>query len=69
MSDSVSLRWRSRYLVAEADGQLVERHGVGAVSSEENLQLDGLVHMETRRLEPGLTLDCRKTGEQLLEPF
>lgn len=38
------------------------------VGSEEDLQLDGLVHMETGRLEPGLTLDCsqkKKWAEQI----
>lgn len=45
------------HLVAEADGELAEWHGVRTVSSEEHLQLDGLVHMEAGRLEPGFALD------------
>lgn len=45
------------YLVTEADGQLVEGHGVRTVGSEEHLQLDGLVHVEAGSVEPGLTLD------------
>lgn len=30
-----------------------------AVGPEEDLQLDGLVHVETDRLELGFALDCR----------
>lgn len=47
------------YLVTEADRQLVEPDRMRAVSSDKNLELDRLVHMETGRLEPGLTLDWR----------
>lgn len=55
------------YLVAEADGQLVERYRMRTVGSEEHLELDRLVHMETGRLELGLTLDWSQTGKQSLK--
>lgn len=48
------------HLVTEADGQLADGKGMRAVGSEENLQLDGLVHVEAGRLELGFTLDCRR---------
>ena len=58
---------RKEYLVTEAHGQLVEGHGVRTVGSEENLELDELVNMETGRLELGLTLNWsqreRERGE------
>lgn len=46
-----------QYLVAKANSQLAEGHRVGTVGSEKHLQLDGLVNMETGRLELCLTLD------------
>lgn len=48
------------HLVTEADSQLADRHRMRGVSSEEDLQLDGLVHVETGRLELGFALDCRR---------
>ncbi len=57
------------YLVTEADCQLVERYGMRTVSSQVNLQLDGLVHMETGRLELGLALDWSQRGNVRAETF
>lgn len=55
------------YLVTEADSQLVERYRMRTISSEENLELDRLVYMETGRLEPSLTLDWSQKVEVRVE--
>lgn len=59
---------RKKYLVTEAHGQLVEGHGVRTVGSEENLELDGLVNMETGRLELGLTLNWSQRERERKHP-
>ncbi len=61
------LHLRRVYLVTEADGQLVEWYRMRTVGSEENLELDGLIYMETGRLELGLTLDWSQKGEDRVE--
>lgn len=48
-------------LVTEADSQLVERYSVRTVGSEEHLELDGMVYVETGRAELGLALYCSET--------
>lgn len=58
------------YLVAQADWQLVEGHGMRTVGPDKDLQLDGLVHMETGRLEFSLTLDWwRRTSKMKTNTF
>lgn len=51
------------YLVTETDSQLVNCNRMRTISSEENLQLDWLINMETGRLELGFTLDYRQEGD------
>jgi len=45
------------YLVTEADSQLFERYRMRTVGTEEDLELNGLINMETGTLELGLTLN------------
>lgn len=54
-------------LVTKADSQLVEWYSVRTVSSEEHLELDGLVYVETGRAELSLALYCSQTERGRLE--
>jgi hypothetical protein len=47
------------YLVAEADTQFREADRVRAVSPQVDMQLDWVIHVETRGQELGLTLDWK----------
>lgn len=52
------------YLVTQADSQLPKQHRMRTVGSEEHLQLDGLVDVETGGAESGLTLYWGQRGKE-----